>query len=76
MLKYQDSGMLHLAENDARKPDTIWMLNLDDSTPVVSPAVDTKFLRYVADMGGQVAGYGWVRFGVEACCIFSLKKEI
>lgn len=38
-----------LAENDPRLVGTIWMLNLDETTPAVLPRVQAEFRRLVRD---------------------------
>jgi GNAT superfamily N-acetyltransferase len=42
--------MMVSAENDPRRAGTIWMLNLDEATPVVTPRVHAEFRRITLDL--------------------------
>lgn len=42
--------MMVSAENDPRRAGTIWMLNLDEATPIVTPRVHTEFRRVTPDL--------------------------
>ena len=42
--------MMVSAENDPRRAGTIWMLNLDEATPVVTPRVHAEFRRVTPDL--------------------------
>jgi len=42
--------MMVSAENDPRRAGTIWMLNLDEATLVVTPRVHAEFRRVTADL--------------------------
>ena len=44
------------AENDLRHAGTIWMLNLDEPTPVVMPHVPAEFRRVDLESMSVVAG--------------------
>jgi predicted acetyltransferase len=41
--------MMVSAENDPRRAGTIWMINLDEPTPVITPLVPTTFCRVGAE---------------------------
>lgn len=41
--------MMVSAENDPRRAGTIWMLNLDETTPIVTPRVAGEFRRLNSD---------------------------
>jgi len=43
--------MMVSAENDPRRAGTIWMLNLDETTPVVAPRVHAEFRRVTPGLG-------------------------
>jgi len=42
--------MMVSAENDPRRAGTIWMLNLDEATPIVTPRIHAEFLRVTPDL--------------------------
>lgn len=42
--------MMVSAENDPRRAGTIWMLNLDEATPIVTPRVHAEFRRVTPDL--------------------------
>jgi len=42
--------MMVSAENDPRRAGTIWMLNLDDVIPIVTPHVHAEFRRITPDL--------------------------
>ena len=42
--------MMVSAENDPRREGTIWMLNLDEATPVVTPRIHAEFRRVTPDL--------------------------
>ena len=42
--------MMVSAENDPRRAGTIWMLDLDEATPVVTPRVHAEFRRVTPDL--------------------------
>ena len=42
--------MMVSAENDPRRAGTIWMLNLDEATPVVVPRIHAEFCRVTPDL--------------------------
>jgi GNAT superfamily N-acetyltransferase len=42
--------MMVSAENDPRRAGTIWMLNLDEVTPAVTPRVHAEFRRVTPDL--------------------------
>jgi len=43
------------AENDPRRAGTIWMINLDEPTPVITPLVPTTFCRIGAESVSELA---------------------
>ena len=42
--------MMVSAENDPRRTGTIWMLNLDETTPIVTPRIHAEFRRVTPDL--------------------------
>jgi ribosomal protein S18 acetylase RimI-like enzyme len=42
--------MMVSAENDPRRAGTIWVLNLDEATPIVTPRLPTEFRRITPDL--------------------------
>ena len=47
--------MMVSAENDPRRAGTIWMINLDEPTPVITPLVPTIFRRIGAESISELA---------------------
>jgi hypothetical protein len=47
--------MMVSAENDPRRAGTIWMLNLDESIPVVTPLIDGAFCRVGPELASDLA---------------------
>jgi len=47
--------MMVSAENDPRRAGTIWMLNLDEPTPVITPRVKANFRRLDPDLAPALA---------------------
>ncbi len=58
--------MMVSAENDPRRAGTIWMLNLDEPTPVIMPLVATAFRRVDPDLVPALAS----TMGISSSALF------